>query len=98
MSYKVSVDSIADADADDVLVAFIDILFRQSSIRSWVFFGLGLFIPFCLSAVFWLSGQFLGAAVFSATALLVVIGRIVGLSKEKPAERIEPPEELQVQV
>jgi len=98
LSYKVSVDSIADADADDVLAAFIDILFKQNSIRSWVFFGLGLFIPFCLSTIFWLNGQFLAAAVFSATALLVVIGRIIGLSGEKPAEGIEQPEELQAQV
>lgn len=95
MSYKVSVDSVTDADADDVLVAFFNTVFRRSPIRSWVIFGLGLVIPFCLAIVFSLNGQFLTAAIFSATALVVVVCRLIALSREKPAEQIEQPAELQ---
>lgn len=95
MSYKVSVDSVADEDADDVLVAFFNAVFRRGPIKSWVIFGLGLAIPFCLAIVFSLNGQFLTAAIFSATALVVVICRIIALSREKPAEQIEQPAELQ---
>lgn len=97
LSYKVSVDSVGDTGADDVLIAFIDVVFRETTFASWAVFGLAVFLPVCLSIVFWLSDQFLGAAMLSATAMLVVLGRILGLSREKSSVPAEEPEEIQVQ-
>lgn len=90
-------DSVADADADDVLLALIDILFRQNSIRSWLFFSGGLLISFSLTVAFWLNDQFLGGAACSATAMAIVICRIVGLSQDKQAKGREQPEEIEAQ-
>ena len=95
MSNKVSVDSVVDTDSDDVLVAFIDALFRQNSVRSWLIFGVGLLIPSCLTIACSLDGRYLAAAIFSATALVLVVCRIFGLSREAPAEPADQPEELQ---
>jgi hypothetical protein len=88
VSYKVSVDSVAEADGDDVLVALIDILFRQSSFRSWLIFVVALSAPIGMTVAFWVADRFLGAAVFSMVALLVVIGRIIGSHRERPAEEM----------
>ena len=97
LSYKVSVDSVADADNDDVLIAIINTVFRQNTGAGWAAFGLALFVPICVSIACWFSDQFLGAAVFSATAMVVVLGRILGQPREKPAAQAEEPEELRAQ-
>lgn len=93
LSHKVSVDSVVETD--DVLVEFIDVVFKRNSIRSWLVFSIGLAVPSCLTIACWLDGRYLAATIFSTTALGLVIFRIVGLSREKPAEQIEQPDELQ---
>lgn len=98
MSYKVSVESVGEADADDVLIALIDSMFRQNSKKGWALFGLGLLVPLSLTVAFWLSGSFLVAAASSAAALALVICRIIGLSGERPAAQNDRPGENQALV
>ena len=97
MSYKVSVDSVGEGDADDILLALVDNIFRQSSPRGWVLFGLALLMPLSLTTAFWLSGGFLVAATSSAVALALVVCRIIGMSHEAPTGRIERDDATQAQ-
>jgi len=97
LSYKVSVDSISESDADDVLIALIDILFRQCTIKSWVIFGSVLSMTVALTGAFWLADQLLGAAISSMTGMVVTIGRTVGMSRERPTTEAKGADELRAQ-
>lgn len=95
MSYKVSVDSTVEAD--DVLVTFLDVVFRRNSTGSWLIFAFSVAIPLAMTISCWLDGRYLAAMIFCAIAFGLVVCRIIGLSREEPIEQIGQPEELQAQ-
>jgi hypothetical protein len=70
---KVSVDSVADTSADDLLRFLYDLAFRQPSRWGWAVAGGFAAIPGWLSLVSLLEGKMVSCAVF-ATMAAVILG------------------------
>ena len=66
MSRKVSVDSVSDASADDLLRYLYDLTFRQPSSWGWVVAGAFAAIPAWLAIVCMVEGNVVGSIAFLA--------------------------------
>jgi len=71
VSRKVSVDSISDASADDLLRHLYDLTFRQRSSWGWVVAGCFAAIPAWLAIVCMVEGNVIGSIV-----LLLMTGMV----------------------
>lgn len=74
MTRKVSVDSVGDASADDLLRFLYDLGFRQPSVWGWGVVGAFAAVPGWLALVSLLEGNIVSGAVFA-----VMCGLILGL-------------------
>lgn len=71
MSRKVSVDSVTDASADDLLRFLYDLTLRQPSLWGWVVAGAFAAIPAWLAIVSMMEGNIVGAIIFVAMTATV---------------------------
>ena len=71
MSRKVSVDSVADASADDLLRFLYDLTLRQPSSWGWAVAGAFAAIPAWLAIVSIVEGNIVGSIVFVAMTAAV---------------------------
>lgn len=74
MSRKVSVDSVGDASADDILRFLYDLTFRQQTVWGWVAAAAFAIIPLWLAIVCLFEGNVVGGI-----ALIVMAGIIPGI-------------------
>lgn len=74
MTRKVSVDSVSDASADDLLRFLYDLTFRQTSVWGWVLVAAFSAMPVWLAIVCLLENNITGGVV-----LIVLAGVIPGL-------------------
>lgn len=81
MTRKVSVDSVGDASADDLLRFLYDLAFRQRSLWGWGVAGALAAIPGWLSLVSMVEGNAVSGAVFAAMCGLILGLRIYLLRK-----------------
>lgn len=68
MSRKVSVDSVGDASADDILRFLYDLTFRQQTVWGWVAAAAFAIIPLWLAIVCLFEGNVVGGIVLVAMA------------------------------
>jgi hypothetical protein len=78
---KVSVDSVTDASADDLLRFLYDLAFRQRSRWGWAVAGAFAAVPGWLSLVSLVEGNTVSCAVFAAMAGVVPGLRLYMLRK-----------------
>lgn len=71
MTRKVSVDSVSDGSADDLLKSLYELTFRQPSSWGWVVAGLFAIVPAWLAIVCISEGNYVGGIAFSAMAAFV---------------------------
>lgn len=81
MTRKVSVDSVADTSADDLLRHLYDLAFRQPSRWGWAVAGAFAAIPGWLSLVTLIEGRMVSSAVFAIMAAVVPGLRVYMLRK-----------------
>ncbi|MGH6618445.1 MAG: hypothetical protein ACREF6_02770 [Alphaproteobacteria bacterium] len=81
MTRKVSVDSVGDASADDLLRFLYDLAFRQRSLWGWGVASAFAAIPGWLSLVSMIEGNAVSGAVFAAMCGLILGLRIYLLRK-----------------
>lgn len=72
MTRKVSVDSVGDASADDLLRFLYDLAFRRPSAWGWTVAGGFAAIPGWLSLVSLLEGNFVSGVVFTVMCALIL--------------------------
>ena len=68
MSRKVSVDSVGDASADDLLRLLYDLIFRQPTVWGWVAAGVFAAVPAWLAIVCLIEGNIVGGVAFTLMA------------------------------
>jgi hypothetical protein len=94
VSRKVSVDSVGDTSADDLLRFLYDLIFRQPSVWGWLAAGVFAAVPAWLALVCFLEGNLVGGVVFVAMAgvlpglryyLLHRMGAITFPKRQRPA-------------
>lgn len=81
MTRKVSVDSVGDASADDLLRFLYDLAFRRPSVWGWGVAGAFAAIPGWLALVSLIEGNVVSGAVFAAMCGLILGLRIYLLRK-----------------
>ena len=93
MTRKVSVDSVSDGSADDLLKSLYELTFRRHSSWGWVIAGLFALVPTWLAIVCISEGNIVGGVAFSAMAAFVpalrflLVHRIpIGKAKMSPNE------------
>jgi hypothetical protein len=78
---KVSVDSVADTSADDLLRFLYDFAFRQPSRWGWAVAGAFAAVPGWLSLVSLLEGKMVSCAVFTTMSVVILGLRFYMLHK-----------------
>ena len=81
MTRKVSVDSVVDASADDLLRFLYDLGFRQPSYLGWVVAGAFAAVPGWLAAVSLIEGNTVSGMVFAGMCGLILGLRVYLLRK-----------------
>lgn len=92
MTRKVSVDSVGDASADDLLRFVYDLAFRQPSAWGWSVAGAFAAIPAWLSLVSAMEGNAVSGAVFAAMCAFILALRIYLLRRSVHARARSAPE------
>ncbi len=72
MTRKVSVDSVADTSADDLLRFLYDLAFRQPTPWGWAVAGAFAAIPGWMSIVSFLEGKTVSGVVFGAMCAVIL--------------------------
>ena len=81
MTRKVSVDSVGDASADDLLRFLYDLGFRQPSYLGWAISGAFAAVPGWLAAVSLIEGNTISGVVFAGMCGLILGLRVYMLRK-----------------
>lgn len=87
MSRKVSVDSIRDPWADDLLYSLYDLVFRRRSGAGWIAASAFLAAPSAIAVLCLIDGNMLGGAVFAIISVGVLSFRLFCLRRSGSSEQ-----------
>ena len=81
MSRKVSVDSIRDPWADDLLHSLYDLIFRRRNGAGWIAASAFLAVPSAIAVLCLVDGNMLGGTVFTVISISVLSLRLLCLRR-----------------